>query len=60
MNVAYHYECNLDKSVYIGETVRNFYTRNLGHTDKFTKKKPDSFIYQHQLEVHGGMEPELM
>ena len=59
MNVAYQYECNLDKSVYIGETVRNFYTRNLGHTDKFTKKKPDSFIYQHQLEVHGRMEPDF-
>ena len=58
-NVAYKYECNIDKSCYIGETSRNFYTRNLEHQDKFNKKKQDSFIYQHQLEVHGGAEPDF-
>ena len=59
MNVAYEYECNLDKSVYIGETARNFYSRNLEHTEKFLKKKPDSFMYQHQVEAHGGNEPDF-
>ena len=59
MNVAYQYECIIDKSAYNGETARNFYTRNLEHTDKFVKKKPDSFMYQHQLEAHGGSEPDF-
>ena len=59
MNVAYQYECNIDKSVYIGETARNFYTRNLEHKDIFSKKKVDSFMYQHQVEVHGGNDPDF-
>ena len=59
MNIVYQYECNQDKSVYIGETSRNFYSRNLEHQDKLNKKKAESFIHQHQLEAHGGSEPDF-
>ena len=59
MNIVYQYKCNQDESVYIGETSRNFYSRNLEHQDKYDKKKAESFLYQHQLEAHGGAEPDV-
>ena len=35
-------------------TSRNFYSRNLEHKEKLVKQKPDSFLFNHQTEAHGG------
>ena len=35
------------------------YTRGLEHQDKFKKRKPDSFMYNHQEERHPGDQPEV-
>ena len=34
------------------------YTRGLEHQDKFEKRKPDSFMYNHQEERHPGDQPD--
>ena len=50
---------NKCSATYIGETSRNLYTRGLEHQDKFEKRKPDSFMYNHQKERHPGDQPEV-
>ena len=57
-NVQYQMDCKLcpedDKSVYIGETSRNLFTRGREHVDKYENRKEDSFILRHQEERHDG------
>ena len=57
-NITYKYVCNKCSATYIGETSRNLYTRGLEHQDKFEKRKPDSFMYNHQEEHHPGDQPD--
>ena len=45
-------------ATYIGETSRNLFTRGLEHQDKFEKRKPDSFMFNHQEERHPGDQPD--
>ena len=42
-----------EKSVYIGETARNLYTRTQEHEDN---KDEDSFMNKHMKECHEGKE----
>ena len=58
-NVTYQYTCKVCNAVYTGETSRNLYTRALEHETKHQKKKPDSFINNHQTESHEGSDPEF-
>ena len=57
-NVTYEIECGLchetDKSIYVGETSRNLYTRGLEHLKKYESGKIDSFLMKHQVEKHDG------
>ena len=51
-NVTYEIECHLypsdDKSVYVGESARNLYTRGDEHTKKYTQRAEGSFLSKHQ------------
>ena len=58
-NVCYEYECELDNFTYVGETSRNFYSRNIEHQEKYNKEKPDSFIHDHQQLMHHGEAPKM-
>ena len=57
-NVQYQMECQQcpegDKSVYIGETSRNLFTRGKEHMSKYVNQKEDSFILRHQEERHAS------
>ena len=57
-NVTYEIECGLcegdEKSVYVGETARNLYTRGGEHISKYEGGKESSFILKHQTEKHEG------
>ena len=57
-NVTYEIECGMcegeDKSVYVGETSRNLYTRGVEHSKKYEGGKQDSFLQKHQVEKHNG------
>ena len=57
-NVNYSVGCKLcpedGKSVYIGETSRNLYTRGTEHMNKFESRKADSFMLKHQTNNHPG------
>ena len=57
-NVTYEIECGLcegtDKSIYIGETARNLFTRGKEHVSKYEGGKEGSFLLKHQLEKHEG------
>ena len=57
-NIQYQLECRLcpdtDRTLYIGETSRNLYTRGKEHTAKFEGEKEDSFMLKHQAEKHAG------
>ena len=59
-NVTYEVECGVcqgpDRSVYIGESARNLYTRGLEHTKKYQGGKDDSFLHKHQQDKHQGAE----
>ena len=59
LNAVYKYECNLDGYSYIGETSRNFFSRNQEHEDNYANQRPESFINNHQQEMHGGQEPDF-
>ena len=52
--------CN---SKYIGKSHNNFMTRSKEHKDKYKsnsfKNREGSFIYKHQMEKHGGKEPNM-
>ena len=58
-NIVYEYECDLDNYTYVGETSRNFYSRNIEHQEKFKKEKSDSFIHDHQQLMHHGQDPKM-
>ena len=58
-NVTYQYTCKVCKAMYTGETSWNLYTRAMEHKIKHLKKKPDSFINNHQMESHKGVDPEF-
>ena len=57
-NVNYSVGCQLcpqdNKSVYLGETSRNLYTRGKEHDDKLKKEAEDSFMHKHQANKHPG------
>ena len=59
-NVTYEIECGLcqgeDRSVYVGETARNLYTRGAEHATKYTGGKEDSFLRKHQQDKHQGQD----
>ena len=56
--MTYEIECGLcqgaDRSIYVGETSRNLFTRGLEHWKKYEGGKTDSFLLKHQLENHDG------
>ena len=64
-NVQYQLECRMctdeEKGVYIGESSRNLYTRSREHIGKYNSRKlrGDSFMKQHQDELHGGAEADF-
>ena len=43
-----------DKTVYIGETSRNLYTRGVEHMYKYRTNHSDSFMARHQEEHHSS------
>ena len=57
-NINYAVGCQLcpqdKKSVYLGETSRNLYTRCREHDDKFRNQSEDSFMQKHQTSKHPG------
>ena len=60
-NSMYKYECKNEgcKSVYIGETSRNIFSRSLEHQGKYLNNDSGSFIVKHQNLCHNG-EPANM
>ena len=59
-NINYQLECRLcpdtDRTLYIGETSRNLFTRGKEHTAKYEGKKEDSFMLKHHREKHVGQD----
>ena len=59
--INYQIECQLcddgDKSVYIGESSRNLYTRCKEHLQRYRAGGENSFMAKHQNEEHLGQEP---
>ena len=57
-NVTYEIECGLcqgdEKSVYVGETARNLFTRRVEHVNTYEWEKESSFLLKHQIEKHEG------
>ena len=57
--VNYQIECQLcpanSKSLYIGESSRNLYSRGKEHTSSCNGRKEKSFMWRHQREEHGGV-----
>ena len=53
-NVMYKYKCNKCGCEYIGETSRNFYSRDQEHMRKYHEKSKESFMFNHQKECHNG------
>ena len=43
----------------MGETSRNFYSRNIEHQKKYKDEKADSFIFDHQKLMHHGQTPDM-
>ena len=60
--VNYELECQMcpdgTKSVYIGESARNLYTRSKEHLGRFRSGARTSFIVKHQNSAHLGEEPD--
>ena len=56
--INYEIECQLcpeeEKSVYIGETSRNLYTRSSEHMSSYRGGKVTSFMFKHQENAHPG------
>jgi hypothetical protein len=54
--VNYSIDCKIcpqgGKSVYIGETSRNLFTRGKEHLHKYEGRKTDSFMLKHQTLFH--------
>ena len=59
--INYEIECQLcddgDKSVYIGESSRNLYTRCKEHLQRYREGGERSFMAKHQNKEHRGQEP---
>ena len=62
-NINYRYSCTLppcttaesaDNSCYHGESSRNIFSRGIEHHNAYIKKKDNSFINNHQMDVHDG------
>ena len=57
----YELKCMLcpdqNKSVYIGESSRNLYTRSREHLSNYRSGLSTSFMAKHQSHAHGGQEP---
>ena len=58
-NVMYKYKCDKCGAEYIGETSRNFYSRDQEHMKKYHEKSKESFMFNHQQECHHGEPPEF-
>ena len=60
--INYQFECQLcpdgQKSLYLGESSRNLYTRGAEHMDKFRNGHQDSFMRKHQSRMHQGVAPD--
>ena len=60
--VTYQLEYQLcpdgQKSLYLGETARNLYTRGGEHLDNYRNSSEKSFILKHQTRVHQGTDGE--
>ena len=56
--VNYQVECQLcpndKKSLYLGETARNLFTRGKEHVDRSRNRSEKSFMYKHQQKEHQG------
>ena len=56
--ITYQLECQLcpggQKSLYLGETARNLFTRGGEHLDNYRNNSEKSFILKHQNRVHQG------
>ena len=52
--MTYQHTCKVCGAVYTGETARNAYTRGLEHEDLCRRKRPGSFMNNHQEEDHDG------
>jgi hypothetical protein len=59
--VNYQLECQLcpdgERSVYIGESSRNLYTRSKEHLSRYGTGKTTSFMVKHKNAAHRGEEP---
>ena len=66
-NVQYEMHCRecpeTNPTVYLGETSRNLYTRTAEHMNTYRRRlnggKKESFILQHQQDIHDGAEPNF-
>ena len=60
--INYQLECQLcpegSKSVYIGESSRNLFTRGAEHLANYRNRNKNSFIMKHQNNVHQGREAQ--
>ena len=60
--VNYSVECQLcpdgGKSLYLGETSRNLYSRGLEHEEKYRNGSAKSFMRKHQVKEHQGVAGE--
>ena len=58
-NICYEVECQLcpdgRKSLYIGESSRNLFTRAKEHLANYRNDRPKSFMKKHQNKKHGGL-----
>ena len=58
--VNYELECQLctdgQKSLYLGESARNLYTRGTEHLDNYRNRSNKSFMKKHQDSKHQGQE----
>ena len=58
--ITYQIECQLcpdeSRSVYIGESSRNLFSRGKEHEERFKNKNNNSFMLKHQSRKHPGME----
>ena len=63
-SINYEIECQLcpddQKSVYIGESARNLYTRSKEHLSSYRSGLNTSFMAKHQNDAHRGQEPAYM
>ena len=59
-NIQYEIECQLCppdyRSLYIGESSRNLYTRAKEHMNNYRRRTPKSFMLKHQNKKHNGAE----